>query len=176
MAADWKFDSYVVPFTKQLQSATGQGIAAASLHLQNKDKVQLSVSGWGKGGERVSEGVAAGKVRKWTDTRIKRQYYDAIGTRGKNRGKKVRKFRKVLIKYGPSISPESPHLHKGTLRQSVTTNINRKELWGRVGIPVNTKYGFFLEVGTKRIKQRPWMVKTLREELNVLKNLICARF
>lgn len=77
------------------------------------------------------------------------------------------------INYEASKPGESPRLRTGTLRQSVTTNIDRAELVAKVGIPQTTIYGFWLEVGTRWIKQRPWMIKTLEQELPTIERL-CA--
>jgi len=170
--SEMRFISDVPNVMKAFRGATAQGIAAATLHLQNKDKQQLSVSGWGKGGETAEHGPAEGLTRRSTDKRKITHKFAKLN----KKGKKVWKRLKVDILYGPSLPGESPHLHKGTLRQSVTTNIYRSQLMGRVGVPQTTIYGFYLEVGTKFIKQRPWMVKTFYEELDVLKKLITARF
>lgn len=80
------------------------------------------------------------------------------------------------IRYEASKPGESPRLRTGQLRQSVTREIDRDALVARVGVPETALYGFYLEVGTRYISHRPWMVKTLMEELGVIRGLVAARW
>lgn len=80
------------------------------------------------------------------------------------------------IVYEASKPGESPRLRKGTLRQSVTMQLDRVALIARVGVPRTTIYGFWLEVGTRWIKQRPWMIRTLEQEMAVISKLAGAEW
>lgn len=83
-----------------------------------------------------------------------------------NRGRKGGK-----VRFEGSQPGEPPRKRRGTLQQSIGTQIDRQRLIGKAGVPQNTIYGFWLEVGTKYIKPRPWMVATLNQEMEILRKL-----
>lgn len=71
----------------------------------------------------------------------------------------------------PSKPGEPPRKRTGWGQRHIVWDIDRDKLEGRVGISVNAIYMLFLELGTRRIRPRPWLVATyekLRTELNQL--------
>lgn len=80
------------------------------------------------------------------------------------------------IVYEASKPGESPRLRLGTLRQSVTMSLDKAALVAKVGIPQTTIYGFWLEVGTRWITQRPWMSKTLEQEMGTIAMLAASEW
>jgi hypothetical protein len=66
--------------------------------------------------------------------------------------------------YPNSSKPgEPPRLRTGFGRKNIVINYDPKGRWVRVGITQNAIYMFYLEVGTRRIARRPWLLRTLME-------------
>ena len=58
----------------------------------------------------------------------------------------------------PSIPGAFPSVDSGTLRRSVTYQVDEKNLVGYVGSNLkDPPYGAYLEYGTSRMKPRPWL-------------------
>lgn len=87
----------------------------------------------------------------------------------KGRGKKG-------VIYEASNPGEPPRKRRGTLQQGIGTQIDRAKLIGKAGVPQNVIYGFWLEVGTRYIKPRPWMVSTLNQEIDVIRQLAAGKY
>lgn len=73
-------------------------------------------------------------------------------------------------RYNPSKPGEFPHLDSGDLRRSIFFQINRSLQTVRVGS--NLKYAKYLEEGTKRMAQRPFLERTLIQEQKALQKLV----
>lgn len=71
----------------------------------------------------------------------------------------VKRTRKTIYGAFPSRPGESPRKQTGALRAAVTWEPARQGV-ARVGIPRSVRYGWYLEV----FKNRPWLVKALREK------------
>ena len=65
----------------------------------------------------------------------------------------------------PSKAGEPPHKRTGFGQQNIILEIDRKKMVGRYGINKNAKYMFWLEVGTRFIAARPWMVRALTDNV-----------
>jgi HK97 gp10 family phage protein len=61
----------------------------------------------------------------------------------------------------PSAPGEPPHKQTGRLRASVASEVDAAAQTARVG--TNVKYGKYLELGTRRMKPRPWLRRSLSE-------------
>ena len=61
----------------------------------------------------------------------------------------------------PSAPGEYPKKVTGQLRQSVSWEVDEKRLTARVG--TNLDYGMWLELGTRLMKARPWLLRTVLE-------------
>lgn len=128
-------------FEKQLQKATSNGLLRAGVFLQTK--CQLAVS------------QSAGP----TTVRVKRQ------TPGGN--KRTRTIYKT-----PSKPGQSPRVRTGFGRKNIVMNHKPgPNPYARVGVTKNAIYMFYLEIGTKRILRRPWLMKTLLENSDVIGKL-----
>jgi hypothetical protein len=68
----------------------------------------------------------------------------------------------------PSKPGESPRLRTGFGRKNIVINHDPKGRYVRVGVSQNGMYMFFLEVGTRNIARRPWLMKTLMENQKVI--------
>lgn len=83
------------------------------------------------------------------------------------------KFRKVLGARGSSRSRpgEFPHKDYGTLRQSITWQIDETAngITARVGTPVS--YARDLEFGTRKMAARPFLRRTLKEEREAIRQI-----
>ena len=92
---------------------------------------------------------------------VQRRAKELLSTSGTGGGKGKKR------KYGsePSAPGEPPRKQRGTLRASVAVDANEKEC--RVG--TNLKYGLYLELGTRKLKARPWLRRALAETESKIK-------
>jgi len=65
----------------------------------------------------------------------------------------------------PSQPGEPPRKRTGFGQQNIIMQVDRKKMVGRYGIRKNAKYMFWLEVGTRTIQARPWMVRALTDNV-----------
>jgi hypothetical protein len=68
----------------------------------------------------------------------------------------------------PSKPGEAPRLRTGFGRKNIVINHDPKGRYVRIGVSQNGMYMFHLEVGTRRIARRPWLMKTLIENQKVI--------
>lgn len=163
-------------FEQHIRARSMSTLKAAGQHLVSADKAQLAVSGRRTLKAALAETKAVrhtvsfakdltapikGRVRTVDGSGQRRSLSIMTVSRRKN-GASIRTV------HVPSKPDEPPRLQTGALQRSVTMNSFPDQLRVRVGIPRNTIYGFWLEVGTKRIKPRPWMLLTLRQQLPTL--------
>lgn len=74
----------------------------------------------------------------------------------------------------PSKPGEPPRLRTGFGRQNIVLQFSgwkTGDPWVRVGVTRNALYMFFLEVGTRFIARRPWMLSTLMRYREQIGNL-----
>ena len=91
-----------------------------------------------------------------------------------NTGKRVK--RKLgngtyTIYPNPSQPGEAPRLRTGFGQKNILKENNKERMWVRVGVGANAEYMANLEVGTKTVARRPWMIPTLRDNANVIGKL-----
>jgi hypothetical protein len=82
------------------------------------------------------------------------------------------KAKRVGVYRSPSKPGEPPRKRTGWLQKNVRYELDRERLKGRVGIGTNAKYGAFLEIGTKRLKARPWLWATAQAHLHQLRSIV----
>lgn len=61
----------------------------------------------------------------------------------------------------PSEPGEAPRLRTGFGRAGIVWEFDEENIEGRVGVTANALYMFYLEIGTKHIARRPWLLITL---------------
>lgn len=74
---------------------------------------------------------------------------------------KVRKVKSVTIYPYPSNPGEPPRKRTGWGQRHIVWEFDSKQIAGRVGVSKGGIYMFFLELGTRWVKRRPWLVVTL---------------
>jgi HK97 gp10 family phage protein len=92
---------------------------------------------------------------------------EGTGTRSKSGAvepTQARNKKKLIEGAFPSSPGEPPHKQTGHLQRSITWELRRSGLFGRgliarVGTIVD--YGRFLELGTRRMRPRPWLKRSL---------------
>lgn len=92
----------------------------------------------------------------------------ALAARLHTYGKQVEQNAKRSMRDGgnphvPSNPGEPPHIDTKTLHESITTETQRMpngEVETRVG--TNVAYGRYLEIGTSKMKPRPWLRPALQ--------------
>jgi HK97 gp10 family phage protein len=94
-----------------------------------------------------------------------------VSFRDNKAGKRV----KVLGARGSNRSKPGmpPHKDYGRLRQSIATDFDPATTTARVG--TNLAYGKFLELGTSKMRPRPYLRRTLAEEKNEIERMILGQ-
>lgn len=83
-------------------------------------------------------------------------------------------YNKKILHY-PSLPNNPPAVDTGTLRRSITFDVETDEskVTGRVGSTIlDPPYGAYLEFGTSRMIQRPWLRPALERNREVIKEHI----
>lgn len=83
-------------------------------------------------------------------------------------------YNKKILHY-PSLPNNPPAVDTGTLRRSITFDVGTDEskVTGRVGSTIlDPPYGAYLEFGTSRMIQRPWLRPALERNREVIKEHI----
>jgi HK97 gp10 family phage protein len=83
-------------------------------------------------------------------------------------------YNKKVLHY-PSLPNNPPAVDTGTLRRSITFDVGTDEskVTGRVGSTIlDPPYGAYLEFGTSRMIQRPWLRPALERNREVIKENI----
>jgi hypothetical protein len=78
------------------------------------------------------------------------------GTRVKGPG-----GRRRTVYPSPSKPGEPPRKRTGWLQRNVVYEIDGRKNTARIGVTAGAKYGAFLELGTRRMRARPWLLATL---------------
>lgn len=71
----------------------------------------------------------------------------------------------------PSKPGEPPRKRTGWLQRNVAYELDEAKGEARIGVRENAKYGAYLELGTRFMKARPWLVATLKKHWNTIKAL-----
>lgn len=139
---------------------TGVRVKVKDIHKQaaeqlgNRDKGLIRYKG-----ERKFKGLDG---KKQTDKYVAHYFYD----------KKTLTNRESATVYPyPSKPGEPPRKRTGWGQRHILWDFDDTKMEGRVGISQNAIYMLYLELGTRRIKPRPWLVATMTKfmaELRVL--------
>lgn len=71
----------------------------------------------------------------------------------------------------PSQPGEYPKKVLGFLRRNIRYTINKRpRIIGRFG--TNVKYGKHLELGTRKMRRRPWLMRTLVENMSTMRQIL----
>ena len=74
----------------------------------------------------------------------------------------------------PSKAGEPPRKRTGFGQRNIVKEFNREKMYVRVGVGANAFYMFLLEIGTRFIERRPWLVSTLKKHLDTIVNLMAS--
>lgn len=72
----------------------------------------------------------------------------------------------------PSRAGEPPRKRTGFLAANVKYELDQGEMKGRVGIGQNALYGLYLELGTRFMGPRPWLLATLNKTMGQLRSIV----
>lgn len=73
----------------------------------------------------------------------------------------------------PSLPGEYPKKVLGWLRKNILWEYDKVKKVGRVGTPV--KYGKYLELGTRRMRPRPWLSQAFKEFQNGITTILKSK-
>lgn len=127
--------SYEKEFNRQLRNATSTGLKAAAVFYWAEARKAVGVANTGTRRKRRSKTAGGGKGSQYTT-------YD-----------------------NPSKPGEPPRLRTGFGQSHIRHeyNGNKKDPAVRIGVTKKGLYMFFLEVGTRTIRPRPWLMATLKK-------------
>jgi hypothetical protein len=74
----------------------------------------------------------------------------------------------------PSQAGEPPRKRTGFLQRNVLYELDRASLTGRVGVSRSALYGLYLELGTARMRARPFIASTLAAHRDKLRAIAAA--
>ena len=89
---------------------------------------------------------------------------------GPNKGRRIGRY----LPQNSSKPGEPPRKRTGFLQKSVEVELDKERMTARVGIGENAIYGLFLELGTVRMRPRPWLKVTVTKLLPELKALLAS--
>ena len=114
----------------------------------------------------TAEGLQRAGIFYHTACKHKVNVSNAGVRKTRQRDTKAGKKGSTYTVYPNSSKPgEAPRARTGFGRQNIVYeyNDNPKDPAVRVGVARNGKYMFWLEIGTKRVAARPWLLRTLLE-------------
>jgi len=79
------------------------------------------------------------------------------------------------IEHHPSVPGSAPAVDYGTLRQSITHDVDQEgaQVVGRVGSTItDPPYGAYLEYGTSKMAARPWLRPAIEKNKDKIKGLL----
>ncbi len=119
----------------------------------------------------AGEAIARATVYLWTQCTLAVGISNP-GERRKHRTKKTKSGRAVsyTVYPHPSKEGEAPRKRTGWLQRNIVYEVS--ETVGRVGVRENALYGAFLELGTRKMKPRPWLLATARKYFRQLQAII----
>ena len=75
----------------------------------------------------------------------------------------------------PSRPGEPPRKRTGWLQSHTLYEFDEETHTGRVGVARNALYGIFLELGTRLMKARPWLLATLKKNFDKIAAIAAGR-
>lgn len=160
----------------RLAGATEAGLARAAIHLQSSMKTKISKSGRRGIKSALAETGARSSSIRFGTHRGDSRTHGSLNIRTSSgarslpimtvRRSKSGKVKAATVHVGSSPG-EPPRRQFGNLLANVVLNRMSATEY-RVGVPQNAIYGFYLEVGTRRIKPRPWILATYNEQAQTL--------
>jgi hypothetical protein len=130
-------------FEQHLRNATAKGLQRATVFLHAESRRAVS---------KPNSGV---KVRFKDQSKEAKDQRKAAGRNKTSR----------TVYPSPSKPGEPPKLRTGFGARNVVMEFDKAAMAGRVGVTANGMYMFYLEVGTRRIARRPWLMATLLKHL-----------
>ena len=143
-----RLNSHFDEFRRELRQATAEGLQRAGVYLHRQCVQAVSKSAGPKSFKRKRNTVA---------------------------GKKGSRYTKFMR---PSKPGESPHARTGHGRSSIVFEFNGSQVDPRVrvGVRKNAIYMAYLELGTRRVRPRPWLKSMLDRHRATLVRLALAKF
>jgi hypothetical protein len=76
----------------------------------------------------------------------------------------------------PSLPGEPPRKRTGFLQANIRHHLDKTKLTALVGVTENAKYGLFLELGTRAMEARSFLLSTLKRTLPQLQALARSKW
>lgn len=178
MAAELKWRGN--EFKQRLRNATSAGLQRATVFFHQQAQMAVNVANPGERVKRGSKKELVSVKSKLKEIETKRSYFDEQSATIKQRTQlriiNEKKFKTVsqgsyTIYPHPSRPGEPPRVRTGFGRKGVVWEYDAAKMAGRVGVTRNALYMFYLEVGTRRIRRRPWLMATLIKHMETIGKL-----
>ena len=119
-------------------------------------------------------------AQRVTETNMKRavKFLEDVTKKALKHKGTGRLYKRKSVKHRASSPGQAPALDTGVLMNSITNEVaidNKGNVTGKVGsdedyiksksLGTDVNYGYYLEVGTRNIKRRPWLVSTRNKNL-----------
>lgn len=120
--------------------------------------------------------TAAIRLQSWIKSEIKqsgRLVYHPIGKKGKALKKTLTIRNFTHSRPGNPPFTQTGHLHDMIMWELVPVGMGGPSVIGRVG--TNVKYGRWLELGTRKMKRRPFIVVTLRRHEPEIRSILLGQ-
>jgi hypothetical protein len=149
---------------------TGVRVSAKDVHRQAAEQLKGADVGLVK--VKATRKFKGGQTEEveghyWYD---KKNFADTLNPRTG----KVSKVRSVTIYPYPSKPGEAPRKRSGWGQRHIVWEFDSASVAGRVGVSTHAIYMLFLELGTRFMKRRPWLVVTLMKNMKMIGLLACT--
>jgi hypothetical protein len=116
------------------------------------------------------------KKLSWDGIRRAAHYFwerlqDALNVPNSGVRTKGRDGKQRTIYPSPSKPGEPPRVRTAFLRKNTIEEFDEKNMVARIGVTSNAKYGLWLELGTIRMKARPFLLATLNKFMSQIRTL-----
>jgi len=193
-----RIKTYAPQVKTGIKNATASGLKRATVFLHQKCREVTNIANTGvrvqakdvhRQAHEQLKGGAAGLIRVKTTRKFRENgktvrtedveghyWYDKknfADTVNPKTGK-IRKVKSVTIYPYPSKPGEAPRKRTGWGQRHIVWEFDATRIAGRVGVSAAAIYMLFLELGTRIVKRRPWLVVTLMKNLRMIGQLACT--
>lgn len=120
-----------------------------------------------------------GRIKpKWRTTEVTRRIRAEMVRRLNHCGEVVASHARKMVSestraHGPSLPGDPPHTDTGRLRNSISHGVEDRGMGKLVAIVgSNVEYAPYLELGTKRMAARPFLLRAIEEKQTEIRDIL----